>query len=315
MYEYHAFQTSEEVERFREMFNGLHDAYVIGFTCSRPIRTNCYSTSSCWAADTVTIRVQVTSMPEIPVVELTFHNVRDHNLPCGFSDMFGFSFYFAPDKEKIIWTSEPAYEPGKFTPEEMRRFYYIEAARAGWQLIDLPGLRLNRGGSAEGYWYIMPEVGLPMGDWLERFADGVEILSESYGNEIYVVCDLIRGYDEWIDSLYPPENVSFTTDTLPSFRSEEASVREDGKPYEWYRINTREELRNALAYSSPTGFFIAIRDGEGLMFTLEHIEMNEFNLAIHDYRNQIHDERLYRPFHDILGNIDPYSGNGWEELS
>ncbi|MBQ7929655.1 MAG: hypothetical protein IJ334_01360 [Clostridia bacterium] len=315
MYEYHAFQTSEEVERFREMFNGLHDAYVIGFTCSRPIRTNCYSTSSCWAADTVTIRVQVTSMPEIPVVELTFHNVRDHNLPCGFSDMFGFSFYFAPDKEKIIWTSEPAYEPGKFTPEEMRRFYYIEAARAGWQLIDLPGIRLNRGGSAEGYWYIMPEVGLPMGDWLERFADGVEILSESYGNEIYVVCDLIRGYDEWIDSLYPPENVSFTTDTLPSFRSEEASVREDGKPYEWYRINTREELRNALAYSSPTGFFIAIRDGEGLMFTLEHIEMNEFNLAIHDYRNQIHDERLYRPFHDILGNIDPYSGNGWEELS
>ncbi len=315
MYEYHAIQTSEEVERFREMFNGLHDAYVIGFTCSRPIRTNCYSTSSCWAADTVTIRVQVTSMPEIPVVELTFHNVRDHNLPCGFSDMFGFSFYFAPDKEKIIWTNEPAYEPGKFTPEEMRRFYYIEAARAGWQLIDLPGLRLNRGGSAEGYWYIMPEVGLPMGDWLERFADGVEILSESYGNEIYVVCDLIRGYDEWIDSLYPPENVSFTTDTLPSFRREEASVREDGKPYEWYRINTREELRNALAYSSPTGFFIAIRDGEGLMFTLEHIEMNEFNLAIHDYRNQIHDERLYRPFHDILGNIDPYSGNGWEELS
>lgn len=315
MYEYHAFQTSEEVERFREMFNGLHDAYVIGFTCSRPIRTNCYSTSSCWAADTVTIRVQVTSMPEIPVVELTFHNVRDHNLPCGFSDMFGFSFYFAPDKEKIIWTSEPAYEPGKFTPEEMRRFYYIEAVHAGWQLIDLPGLRLNRGGSAEGYWYIMPEVGLPMGDWLERFADGVEILSESYGNEIYVVCDLIRGYDKWIDSLYPPENVSFTTDTLPSFRSEEASVREDGKPYEWYRINTREELRNALAYSSPTGFFIAIRDGEGLMFTLEHIEMNEFNLAIHDYRNQIHDERLYRPFHDILGNIAPYSGNGWEELS
>ena len=314
MYEYHAFHTSEDVERFREMFNGLHDAYVVGFTCDRPIRTNCNSTSSCWDADTLTVRVQVTSMREIPVVELTFHNVRNHNLPCGFSEMFGFSFHFAPDREEIVWTNEPAYEPGKFTPEEMRRFYYIEAARAGWQLIDLPGLRLNRGGSSEGYWYIMPEVGLPMGDWLERFTDGVEILAD--GNEIYVVCDLMREEcDPSISILYPPENVCFTTDTLPSFRSEQASVREDGKPYEWYRISTREELRNALAYSSPTGFYIAVRDEEGLTFTLEHIEKDGFNLVIHDYRGRIHDERLYRPFHDILDNIYPYSGNGWEELS
>jgi len=315
MYEYHALRTPDDVERFRQIFNGLHDAYVIGFTCDRPIRSNCNSTHACWDADTLTIRVQVTSMRELPVIDLTFHSVRNHNLPCGFSEMFGFSFHFVPDSGKIIWTSEPAYEPGKFTPAEMRCFYYIEAARAGWQLIDLPGLRLNRGGSPEGHWYILPEVGLPMGEWLERFADGVEILSESYRNEIYAVCDLVRGYDEWIDSLYPPENVSFTTDTLPSFRSEEASIREDGKPYEWYRIHTREELRNALAYSSADGFFIAIRDGEGLMFTLEHIEKNGFNLAIHDYRDRIHDERLYRPFHDTLDNLYPYSGNGWEELS
>ena len=314
MYEYHTFHTYEDVERFREIFNGLHDAYVIGFTCERPIRTNCHSTHSCWAADTLTIRVQVTSMRELPVLELTFSDVRDHNLPCGFSEMFGFSFWFSPEVRKIIWTSEPAYEPGKFTPEEMREKFVVEAARAGWRLIDLPGLRLNRGGSSEGYWYIMPEVGLPMGDWLERFADGVEILAD--GNEVYVVCDLLREEcDPSIRSLYPPENVCFTTDTLPSFRSEQASVREDGKPYEWYRIDSREELRNALAYSSSEGFFIAVRDEDGLTFTLEHIEKNEFNLAIHDYRNQIHEERLYRPFHDILDNIYPYSGNGWDELS
>lgn len=204
MYEYHAFHTPDDVERFRQMFNGLHDAYVIGFTCERPIRSNCNSTHSCWGADTVTLRVQVTSMRELPVVELTFHNVYDHNLPCGFSEMFGFSFHFTPDAAEILWTSEPAYEPGKFTAEEMRNKYIIKAERAGWQMIDLPGLRLNRGGSSEGYWYIMPEVGLPMGEWLERFADGVEILSESYEKEIYAVCDFVRGYDEWIDSLYPP---------------------------------------------------------------------------------------------------------------
>lgn len=314
MYEYHAFRTYEDVEHFRELFNGLHDAHVTGFTCSRPIRTNCRSTSSYWGADTVTIRVQVTSMRELPVVELTFHNVRDHNLPCGFSEMFGFSFWFSPDSEDIIWTTEPAYEPGKFTPEEMRRYYYIEAERAGWQLIDLPGLRLNRGGSTEGYWYIMPEVGLPAGDWLERFADGVIILAD--GNEVYAVCELVREEcDPSINVLYPPENAAFTTDTLPSFRSEQASVRSDGRPYEWYRINSREELRNALTYSSATGFFIAVRDGEGLTFTLEHIEKDSFNLAIHDYRDMIHEERLYRPLHDILDNIYPYSGNGWEELS
>jgi len=34
-----------------------------------------------------------------------------------------------------------------------------------------------------------------------------------------------------------------------------------------------------------------------------------------DYRDRIHDERLYRPFHDTHNNISPYSGNGWEELS
>lgn len=314
MYEYHAFRTYEDVERFREIFNGLHDAYVIGFNCERPIRTNCCSTSACWGADTLTIRVQVTSMRELPVVELTFHDVRDHNLPCGFSEMFGFSFWFSPDVGEIIWTTEPAYEPGKFTTEEMRRKYTIKAERAGWRLIDLPGLRLNRGGSSEGYWYILPEVGLPMNDWLERFADGVEILAD--GNEMYVVCDPVwEECDPSIRSLYPPENAAFTTDSLPSFRREQASVRGDGKPYEWYRIDSREELRNALAYSSAVGFFIAVRDKDGLTFTLEHIEKNEFNLVIHDYRNKIHEERLYRPFHDILDNIYPYSGNGWEELS
>ncbi len=303
MYEYHAFRTNADVDRFRKMFNGLHDAYVIGFTCDCPIRTNCRSTHSCWAADTLTIRVQVTSMPEIPVVELTFHNVRDHNLLCGFSEMYGFSFHFTPDCADILWTTEPTYEPGKFTPEEMRRFYFIEAERAGWRLIDLPGLRLNRGGSSEGYWYIMPEVGLPMGEWLERFADGVEILAD--GNEIYAVGE----------SLCLPEKAAFTTETLPSFRSEQASVRGDGSLYEWYRLNSRDELKNALMCSSGTGFFIAIRDGEGLTFTLELIEKDGFNLVIHDYRDHIHEERLYRPFHDRLDNIYPYSGNGWEELS
>lgn len=82
---------------------------------------------------------------------------------------------------------------------------YIEAHRADWRPIDLPGLRLNRGGSAEGHWYIMPEVGLPCREWLERYADGVEILAD--GNEIYMICELLRGYDTWVDSLFPPENI------------------------------------------------------------------------------------------------------------
>lgn len=302
MYEPHAFQTPEDVERFSDMFNGLHDAYVTGFTCDRPIRTNCRSTSACWEADTLTIRVQVTSMLETPVVELTFYGVYDHNLPCGFSEMYGFSFYFSPYSEEIIWTTEPTFEPGKYTQDELKRTFYIEARRAEWRLIDLPGLRLNRGGSTEGHWYIMSDdVGLPCGEWLERCADGVEILAD--GNEVYAVCETAG------------KNAAFTTDTLPSFRSEQASVREDGRPYEWYRLNNRDELKNALSCSSAAGFFIAIRDSKGLTFTLELIEKDGFNLVIHDYRDIIHEERLYRPFHDRLDNIYPYSGNGWEELS
>ena len=164
--------------------------------------------------------------------------------------------------------------------------------------IDRPGNHLQRGGTKDAVWYVIPYLWLP----LEKYAQIiVELAATVPGAKLY--------YSGSPKPL-PCDDAVFTTDHINSFRSEEATYAEDGKAFCWYELSDSETLEKVVSMLDD-GATIAVLDDKGVVFTVEMFECGFFDMVICSHRERLQIDGF------CGGNyyVEPYSGGGMEELS
>ncbi len=275
----------EDVKKFLGETNGMHDAYLLSADYRAHVRANHCEVVASAEGESLVLRYQVTSMLDLAIVELTFLDVSDRKVPNG--ALFGVMISFAPPFVTF-------YDGN--TPENATTC--VKARRAYWRIIDRPGSHLQRGGTEDAVWYVIPGLWLP----LERYAQIIEELAATVpGAKLYYTGS---------PKPLPCDDAAFTTDHVNSFRSEEATCAEDGKAFCWYELSDSESLKETVSMLDD-GLIIAIFDDNGVVFTVEMIEWGSFNMVICSRRGIIPRDGFCRGKY----HAEPYSGGGMEELS
>lgn len=287
--------TPEDFKEFLNQTNGMHDAYLLSADYRAHVRANPFEVVASAEGESLVLRYQVTSMLDLPIVELTFLNVAEWKAPNG--ELFGSMISF--EEPFVIF-----YDGN--TPENAATC--VKARRLFWRIIDRPGNHLQRGGTEDAVWYVIPGLWLPMYENLENYTQIIEELSSTVeGAKLYHTRCRVRPL--------PCADAAFTTDHIHSFRAEDTTYAGGGSAFCWYELNDREALKNAVStldHEIPLcGNMIAICDDEGMVFTVELIEWGSFNMVICSRRG-------YLAADGFCGGkyyVEPYSGGGMEELS
>lgn len=281
-------ETSEDVRRFLEETNGMHDSCLLSADYRAHVRVNHHTVVQSTEGESLVLRYQVTSLPDLPIVELTFLNVAEWKVPNG--ELFGTMISF--DLPFVIFFDGNIPENAK-TLVKARKLY--------WRIVDRPNLQ--RGGTKDAVWYVIPGLWLP----LENYAPIIEELAATVPNaKLYHT-----------DSPKPLScaDAAFTTDHIHSFRSPGTVRTMDGTAFCWYPLSDREALKKAVSrldHGNPlSGNMIAICDNDGMIFTVELIERGSFNMVICSRRGIIPRDGFCRGKY----HAEPYSGGGMEELS
>jgi hypothetical protein len=276
-------ETLEDVNRLINETNDMHDAYLLSADYRAYVRANNHTVVASTEGESLVLRYQVTSLPDLPVVELTFLNVAEWKVPS--SELFSVSVSFD--------TPFVTFFDGN-TPENAT--FRVKARKMYWRIVDRPNLQ--RGGTKDAVWYVIPRLWLP----LEGYAPIIEELAATVPNA--------KIYHTDSPKPLPCGDAAFTTDHIHSFRSEEATYTEDGKAFCWYELSDSEALKEAVSMLDD-GKIIAIFDDTGIVFTVEMIEWGHFNMVICSPRGRL-------PIDGFCGGryyVEPYSGGGMEELS
>lgn len=276
-------ETLEDVNRLINETNDMHDAYLLSADYRAYVRANNHTVVSSTEGESLVLRYQVTSLPDLPVVELTFLNVAEWKVPS--SELFSISVSF--DAPFVTFFDGN-------TPENAT--FRVKARKLYWRIVDRPNLQ--RGGTEDAVWYVIPGLWLP----LEGYAPVIEELAAAVPNA--------KIYHTDSPKPLPCGDAAFTTDHIHSFRSEEATYTEDGKAFCWYELSDSESLKEAVSMLDD-GKIIAIFDDTGIVFTVEMIEWGHFNMVICSPRGRL-------PIDGFCGGkyyVEPYSGGGMEELS
>ena len=300
MYEYHDIRTKEDAQQLLEQFNGFHDAYITDISYHGNVRSNCWSTSTNMLGTELSVTYMVTSLEEIPLVEIVFRDVFEKNFrnDTPSQDIFGLQFDWRAGE--IVCTSGCS-----FDRDVMEKEHYVIAASARWRLVDQPGLRLTqqkRGGCSRGWRYIPLPSDCPTEELMSIFR---QMEQSTDGGKLAIVRP--AGAPE--DGLFAPENLLLTMETLPSFAQEEATVAPDGEPFEWYRITGDADLRLALEYAMNGTMLGVIEDGH-YNFTIEIIHTEYCNVVFQDWRDCLRSNL----FVDDTCFAELYMGGGVEEF-
>lgn len=277
--------TPEDVKEFLSQTNGMHDAYLLSADYRAHVRANPFEVVASAEGESLVLRYQVTSMLDLPIVELTFLNVTEWKAPNG--ELFGSMISF---EEPFV-----TFYDGN-TPENAATC--VKARRLFWRIIDRPGNHLQRGGTEDAVWYVIPGLWLPF----ERYAQIIE--------ELAAIVPNAKLYHTGKPKPIPCTDAAFTTDHVNSFRSEKATYAEDGKAFCWYELSDSKALKEAVSRLDDDKI-IAIFDDTGIVFTVEMIEWGSFNMVICSRRG-------YLAADGFCGGkyyVEPYSGGGMEELS
>jgi len=177
-----------------------------------------------------------------------------------------------------------------------------------WRIIDRPGLRLQRGGTKNAVWYVIPGLGLPTHENSEEYTQIIkELASAVESAKLY--------HTDCHEKSLPCDDAAFTTDHVHSFRSEDTVYAEEGKVFCWYELHDRENLEKAietLDHGTPlNGNMIAVCDVGGIVFTVEMIEAEYFNMVICSRRGNLQEYSFCNGKYLVW----PYSGGGMEEMS
>ena len=167
-----------------------------------------------------------------------------------------------------------------------------------WRIVDRPGDHLQRGGTEDAVWYVIPGLWLPF----EGYAQIIEELAATVPGA--------KLYHTGSPKPLPCDDAAFTTDHIHSFRAEEATYAENGKAFCWYELSDNESLKEAVSMLDD-GMIISIFDNNGVVFTVEMFEWGSFNMVICSRRGIIPRDGFCRGKY----HAEPYSGGGMEELS
>jgi len=277
--------TPEDFKEFLSQTNGMHDAYLLSADYRAHVRANPFEVVASAEGESLVLRYQVTSMLDLPIVELTFLNVAEWKAPNG--ELFGSMISF--EEPFVIF-----YDGN--TPENAATC--VKARRLFWRIIDRPGNHLQRGGTEDAVWYVIPGLRLP----LECYAQIIE--------ELAAIVPNAKLYHTGKPKPIPCTDAAFTTDHVNSFRSEESTYAEDGKAFCWYELSDSKALKEAVSMLDDDKI-IAIFDDTDIVFTVELIERGSFNMVICSRRGRIPRDS----FCDGKFHTEPYSGGGMEELS
>lgn len=283
-------ETLEDVRRFLDETNGMHDSCLLSADYRAYVRVNRHTVVQSTEGESLVLRYQVPSLPDLPIVELTFLNVAEWKVPNG--ELFGAMISF--DLPFITFFDGNILENAKTL---------IKARKLYWRIVDRPGNHIQRGGTEDAVWYVIPGLWLPF----ERYAQIIE--------ELAAIVPNAKLYHTGKPKPIPCTDAAFTTDHVNSFRSKKATYAEDGKAFCWYELSDSESLKEAVSrldHGNPlNGNMIAICDDNGMVFTVELIERGFFNMVICSRRGRIPRDS----FCDGKFHTEPYSGGGMEELS
>ena len=277
--------TPEDFKEFLSQTNGMHDAYLLSADYRAHVRANPFEVVASAEGESLVLRYQVTSMLDLPIVELTFLNVAEWKAPNG--ELFGSMISF--EEPFVIF-----YDGN--TPKNAATC--VKARRLFWRIIDRPGNHLQRGDTEDAVWYVIPGLWLPF----ERYAQIIE--------ELAAIVPNAKLYHTGKPKPIPCTDAAFTTDHVNSFRSEKATYAEDGKAFCWYELSDSESLKEAVSRLDDDKI-IAVFDDTDIVFTVEMIERGFFNMVICARRGRIPRDS----FCDGKFHTEPYSGGGMEELS
>lgn len=289
-------ETMEDFNHFLDETNGMHDAYLLSSEYRTHVRAN-HDTVFCYGeGESLVLRYMVTSMFDLSIVELTFLDVSKWIIPN--EELFGLSVSFNTQYVTVLdgpvtLISENGV-PDNITHVTARKMY--------WRITDRPGLNLQRGGTKDAFWYVIPNLWLPMNERLEDYTRIVEELAETATNA--------KLYHTDLSQIIPCCDADFTTEQIYSFCSDKPVFAEEGKAFYWHELKDREALKNAISRLDH-GNMIAICDNEGMVFTVELIERGYFNMVICGHRGRI-------PICSFCHGkfyAEPYSGGGMDELS
>ncbi len=292
-------KTSEDFSRFLDETNGMHDAYLLSADLRTHVRANRHTVVSSTEGESLVLLYQVTSMSDLSIVELTFLGVSEWNTPIG--DLFGLSASFHSPFISVIDGPVTLLSEDNI-PENVMR---VTAREMYWRIVSRPNLQ--RGGTEDAVWYVIPGLWLPMNQNLEDYTQIIEELASTVPN--------VKLYHTGSSKHLPCDDADYTTDHIHSFRSEEAVYAEDGKVFCFYELSNGEALKKAVSRldhgNLQNGNMIAICDDEGVIFTVELIEKGSFNMVICSRRGELNQFSFCGgKFH-----IEPYSGGGMDELS
>lgn len=294
-------ETAEDFSRFLDETNGMHDAYLLSSEYHTHVRANHGTVVRHDEGESLTLRYQVTSASELPIVELTFLGVSKWKVSN--EDLFGlsvsFNAHFVTVLDGPVTLIAEDNVPDNVTHVTARKMY--------WRIVDRPGLHLQRGGTKDAVWYVIPDIWLPMNKNLDDYTQIVEELASTVPNAKF--------YHTQSSHFFSCDDAAFTTEHIHSFRSEETVYADAGKAFCWYELSTHEALKEAMSRLEHgnlySGNMIAICDNDGVVFTVELIERGHYNLIICSRRGKI--SRF--DFCDGKFYSEPYSGGGIDELS
>lgn len=285
---------AEDVERFLKETNCLHDADLIGIDYRPHIRSNCNLTSFSSDGSYLILRYFVTSLSDLSVVELKFDKVWQWQIKWQINQGEALMCNITTGGKTITFSDSCGTE--------------VAAQSMMWEIVDRPGLRLQRGGTKDAVWYTAPFLAYPNDP--EAAGDLADILfeiSQSVTNaNIY--------YTRGVAMSPPDDNTAFKTDYVHSFLSEDTIFADENSSFCWYYLPTRDDLKNIIESHDvyyEQNYIFAICDDDGFAYTAEIVEWGIFNLVICSNRGDLQKTHFFNHKY----HLNPYTGYGLEELA
>lgn len=294
-------ETPENFQRFLDETNGMHDAYLLSSEYHTHVRATHGTVVSSTEGESLVLRYQVTSMTDLSIVELCFLGVSKWNAPIG--DLFELSVSFHHPFITVIDGPITLLSEDNISDNVMR----VTARKMYWRIVSRPGLNLQRGGTKDAVWYVIPNLWLPMNQNLEDYTQIIEELAATVPNA--------KLYHMNSSQTHPCTEGDFITDRIHSFRSDKTVYAEEGKAFCWNKLSNHESLKEAVSRldhgTLQSGNMIAICDDKDVVFTVELIEKGCFNMVICSRKGKLNQ------FSFCGGKFytEPYSGGGMDELS
>ena len=130
--QYHTIQTSEDIERFQDVSNGLHDGYIthVQFN-NKGISAIEHGLQFDYTGLSLTIHVLVTSLPEHPTFEISFRSIDEWQIKFfQFSDMIGFSILIL-ENGTFLWADDIS-----CNIDDLKQGSYVIAESIQYRLVD-----------------------------------------------------------------------------------------------------------------------------------------------------------------------------------